>query len=60
MYDPRHGVLYAWRTLAAQWMRAYRFAGINRDSGHLPMGSMELWKLICESRLKHAITRRKP
>ena len=52
MYDPRHGVFYAWRALASQWMRAYRFAGINRANGHLPMTTGQLLDLIRESKAK--------
>ena len=52
MYDPRHNVLYAWRALASQWMRAYRFAGINRSRGHLPMTTGQLLCLIRESKAK--------
>lgn len=52
MYDPQHGILYAWRALASQWMRAYRFAGINRGRGHLPMTTVQLLSLIRESKAK--------
>ena len=54
MYDPRHGVFYAWRMLAAQWARAYRFAGINRSRGHLPMSTAELFRRILVSKGKSA------
>ncbi len=52
MYDPKHGVFYAWRALAAQWMRAYRFAGINRSLGHLPMSTRELLDIIMKLKEK--------
>ena len=30
MYDPKHGILYAWRTLCGQWNRAFQIGGANR------------------------------
>jgi membrane protein DedA with SNARE-associated domain len=42
MYDPRHGVLYAWRTLAAQWRSAFEIGAANRDRGLAPSGLREL------------------
>ena len=37
IYDPRHSILYAWKTLASQWIRAYKIAAANRRQGHSPM-----------------------
>ena len=50
MYDPRHGVFYAWKCLAAQWTRAFRIAAINRDSGHRPITLSDLVARIRMSR----------
>ncbi len=50
IYDPRHGVFHAWKSLAAQWSRAYRIAAINRASGHQPMSTADLFKRIRMSR----------
>lgn len=33
IYDPRHGVLYAWRTLAAQWRTAFEIGAENVARG---------------------------
>ena len=33
IYDARHSVLYAWRTLCAQWRLAFEIGAANRDRG---------------------------
>ncbi len=36
IYDPRHSVLFAWRTLFEQWRMAFKIAAWNRAHGHRP------------------------
>ena len=36
MYDPRHGVFFAWRTLGAQWRTAFEIGDANRRRGMRP------------------------
>ena len=48
MYDPKHSVWYAWKTLAAQWCRAYRYGAQNRARGHEPLSLATLWKRVRE------------
>ena len=48
IYDPRHSVLYAWKTLALQWVRAYEIAAQNRAAGHSPMSLKTLIRRIRE------------
>ncbi|MFD2257602.1 carboxylate--amine ligase [Luteolibacter algae] len=42
MYDPRHGLWYAWRCLAAQWTRAFQYGAENRNFGHRPISFARL------------------
>ena len=46
MYDPKHGVGYAWRTLAAQWRTAFEIGAANRARGHRPATVRELWRQL--------------
>ncbi len=53
MYDPRHGVLYAWRTLGAQWETAFEIGALNRGLGLEPAGVGKLfltWRRSASSR----------
>lgn len=34
IYDPQHGLLYAWKCLCKQWGRAFEIAAENVQSGH--------------------------
>ena len=43
MYDPRHGVFYAWRTLASQWRTAFEIGQVLRGRGLQPDNVRELW-----------------
>ena len=36
IYDPQHSLAYAYRTLFAQWRRAFHIAALNRKAGHQP------------------------
>ena len=36
MYDPRYGVVFAWRTLVAQWKTAFEIGDANRRLGLEP------------------------
>jgi hypothetical protein len=45
MYDPRHGVLHAWRALAAQWRSAFEIGAANVAAGARPAGWRELARL---------------
>jgi hypothetical protein len=44
IYDPKFGVLHAWRTLAAQWHHAYRIGRSNLDAGHKRSSWKDLWR----------------
>jgi pimeloyl-ACP methyl ester carboxylesterase/membrane protein DedA with SNARE-associated domain len=37
IYDPKHSVLFAWRTLFEQWRIAFEIAAWNREHGEQPM-----------------------
>jgi membrane protein DedA with SNARE-associated domain len=41
IYDPRHGLLYAWKTLCRQWRTAFEIAAENAAAGHEPAGAGE-------------------
>ncbi len=42
IYDPRHGLFAAWRTLAGQWSLAFSIAAANRTAGARPSTLREL------------------
>jgi pimeloyl-ACP methyl ester carboxylesterase/membrane protein DedA with SNARE-associated domain len=42
MYDPKHGVLYAWRTLCGQWSQAFLIGDTNRAFGLDPTTATSL------------------
>lgn len=42
IYDPKHSVIYAWKTLAQQWFRAFEIAAKNHENGHTPMSLQQL------------------
>ena len=48
IYDPRHNVFYAWRTLMSQWSTAFAIGSANRHRGLRPAGTRavlgELWR----------------
>jgi pimeloyl-ACP methyl ester carboxylesterase/membrane protein DedA with SNARE-associated domain len=46
MYDPKHGLLYAWRTLIRQWARTFEIAAANRRAGHSPGGTRAILREI--------------
>jgi pimeloyl-ACP methyl ester carboxylesterase/membrane protein DedA with SNARE-associated domain len=48
VYDPRHPVSHAWKTLMRQWQIAFAIAAQNRSAGHRPMGSWKMAKLLVE------------
>lgn len=50
MYDPKHSVFYAWRTLAAQWWRAFRYGAANMKAGHNPPTLKALFARLREHR----------
>ncbi|RIK93467.1 MAG: hypothetical protein DCC71_23975, partial [Proteobacteria bacterium] len=45
MYDPRHGVVHAWRALAAQWRTAFEIGAANVAAGARPAGWREIARL---------------
>jgi pimeloyl-ACP methyl ester carboxylesterase/membrane protein DedA with SNARE-associated domain len=45
IYDPRHGPLYGWRTLARQWRDAYSIGAYNARAGAPSMGLGKLLRL---------------
>ena len=44
IYDARHGVLYAWRTLRQQWRAAFVIAAWNRERGARVSSLRELYR----------------
>ncbi len=38
IYDPKHSLVHAWKTLIKQWSIAFEIAGRNRQRGMEPMG----------------------
>lgn len=44
IYDPRHNLLYALRTLCGQWRTAFQIADANARRGHHPMPSIAFLK----------------
>ena len=46
IYDPKHGLWHAYRTLFEQWQIAFEIGARNRDKGIQPSGAMALWKLM--------------
>ena len=42
MYDPKHGILYAWKTLCGQWSRAFEIGDANRALGLDPTTAASL------------------
>ena len=48
MYDPEHGVLYAWRTLGQQWRRAFEIGAANRERGLEPESATSLLRTYRE------------
>lgn len=45
MYDPRHSVLFGWKTLMEQWRLAYEIGAMNARNGTLTVGP---WALFLE------------
>lgn len=46
IYDPRHSLAYGWRTIMAQWRRAFEIASANRERGHEPMTLLPFFALL--------------
>ena len=45
MYDPKHSLLFAWRTLFAQWKLVFEIARQNRLAGHEPESPRKILQL---------------
>jgi membrane protein DedA with SNARE-associated domain len=46
IYDPRHSLMDAWRTLFRQWRLAFEIGQSNRDAGHAPTTLLEIVGLL--------------
>ncbi len=46
IYDPRYGVVDAWRTICEQWRLAFEIGAANRDRGVRPASVAELVRLL--------------
>jgi len=46
IYDPRHSLRSAYRTLFAQWSRAFAIAAANRDAGYPPWSAGRTLRLL--------------
>jgi membrane protein DedA with SNARE-associated domain len=46
VYDPSWSLLAAYRTLCRQWSLLYRIGSANRQRGHAPTGTLELFRLV--------------
>lgn len=53
IYDPKHGLLHAWRTLCRQWEVAYLIGRANRERGARVWRLGEVWNLWRESNRKY-------
>ncbi|MGH7291976.1 MAG: hypothetical protein ACREJT_12240, partial [Myxococcota bacterium] len=51
IYDPRNGVLDAYRVMFEQWRLAFEIAAANRAKGEVPLRLCELLGLLRERRL---------
>jgi hypothetical protein len=54
IYDPRHGLLYAYRVLFEQWRLAFEIAAANRARGARPASVAELRALLRARRVARA------
>lgn len=50
MYDPAHGLLFAWRTLCRQWRCAFEIASENVRSGHRATPPREFLRNLAAAR----------
>ncbi len=50
IYDPQHGVFYAWRVIARQWRTAFQIGAANRRAGARIPAWSELWRAWRRSR----------
>lgn len=48
MYDPKHSLLYAWRTMFRLWSEIFKIGAENRDLGGKPSSFNELFELVRE------------
>jgi membrane protein DedA with SNARE-associated domain len=46
IYDPKHSIAQAWRTLRAQWSIAFEIGAANRARGARAMSALELVRLL--------------
>ena len=46
IYDPKHGLWHAYRTLFRQWQIAFEIGVRNREAGVKPSGVLALWTLM--------------
>ncbi len=44
IYDRKHGILHAWRTLCAQWRILFAIGKANAKAGAKTTGPLELWR----------------
>ncbi len=51
IYDPRYGVLFAWRTLFEQWRILFSIAVENRSRGAATVGWTELLRMLTRYRM---------
>jgi len=57
IYDPKHSIAQAWRTLRAQWSIAFEIGAANRTRGARAMSVPELIRLLRAERRRRAATR---
>lgn len=50
MYDPRHSLIYAWKTMFRLWVEIFRIGNENRSLGGKPSSIGELFQLVREFR----------
>jgi len=46
IYDPRHSLIAAWKTLFRQWRLAFEIGRANRSTGQAPVGLIKLFRLL--------------
>jgi len=51
IYDPKHSLLFAYRTLFAQWRRAFELSAENFTEGHIPCSKRETIRILLDALL---------
>jgi membrane protein DedA with SNARE-associated domain/pimeloyl-ACP methyl ester carboxylesterase len=44
IYDPKHGLIYAWKVICQQWKLAFEIGAANQKAGAQPARFIQLWQ----------------